>query len=38
MVEMYRKENDDFEKSLGRYTDYKNLEPMFVELDELLQN
>ena len=36
MVEMYRKENSDFEKMLGRYTDYKYLNPMFVELDNLL--
>ncbi len=36
MFEMYRKENGDFEKALGRYTDYRHLEPMFVELDKIL--
>ena len=36
MVEMYRKENSNFEKSLGRYTDNKHLESMFVELDKIL--
>ena len=36
MVEMYQKENEVFEKALGRYTDYKHLEPMFVELDSLM--
>lgn len=37
MPDMYRKENEGFQKSLGRYTDNKNLEPMFVELDNLLK-
>ena len=37
MFEMYRKENGDFEKALGRYTDYRHLEPMFVELDKILE-
>jgi len=36
MVEMYRKENEVFEKALGRYTDNKRLEPMFAELDRIL--
>lgn len=36
MVEMYRKENELFERALGRYTDNKHLEPMFVELDRIL--
>lgn len=36
MVEMYKKENSLFEKSLGRYTDYKHLEPMFLELENIL--
>ena len=35
MVEMYAKEQKEFEKALGRYTDYKHLEPMFKELDKL---
>jgi hypothetical protein len=29
--------NGDFEKALGRYTDYRHLEPMFVELDKILE-
>ena len=37
MFEMYRKENGDFEKALGRYTDYEHLEPMFVELNKILE-
>jgi (p)ppGpp synthase/HD superfamily hydrolase len=37
MVEMYSKENGEFEKALGRYTDNKHLEPMFAELDRILQ-
>lgn len=36
MLEMYLKENEEFQKYLGRYTDYKHLEPMFVELDRIL--
>lgn len=36
MYEMYRKENGDFEKMLGRYTDHHHLETMFVELDKIL--
>lgn len=35
MFEMYKKENDEFEKELGRHTEYKNLEPMFNYLSEL---
>jgi len=37
IFDMYRKENSDFEKYLGRYTDYKGLELMFVELDKILE-
>ncbi len=29
--------NGDFEKALGRYTDYRHLKPMFVELDKILE-
>lgn len=36
MVKMYGKENHEFQKALGRYTDYKHLEPMFAELDKIL--
>lgn len=36
MFEMYRKENEEFELMLGRNTDYKHLEPMFVELNKTL--
>jgi hypothetical protein len=34
---MYRKENEVFEKALGRYTDSNHLEPMFAELDRILK-
>lgn len=34
MFEMYKKENDEFQRMLGRYTDYKNLEPMFSYLEK----
>lgn len=36
MIEMYLKENEDFQRALGRYTDYKHLEPMFTQLDKIL--
>jgi len=35
MYKKYQKENSDFERMLGRYTDYKHLEPMFQELDKI---
>lgn len=35
MFEMYKKENSNFEKMLGRYTDNKELEPMFQYLEKL---
>lgn len=38
MVDLYSKEQAEFEKALGRYTDYKHLEPMFKELDKLLKS
>lgn len=37
MYQMYKKENPDFEKALGRYTDSKHLEEMFLELDKLFK-
>lgn len=37
MFEMYKKENEDFIKMLGRYTDNKELEPMFEYLDKLFE-
>lgn len=37
MVEMYRKENELFEKALGRYDEYHHLEPMFAELEKILE-
>jgi len=36
-VEMYRKENELFEKTLGRYDEYSHLEPMFAELEKILE-
>ena len=36
MFEMYKKEQFEFQKLLGRYTDSKDLEPMFSYLDKLL--
>ena len=36
MLAKYKSENSKFEKSLGRYTDNKHLEPMFVEIDKLI--
>jgi hypothetical protein len=38
MFEMYKEENIEFEKMLGRYTDNKDLEPMFVYLINLFKN
>jgi (p)ppGpp synthase/HD superfamily hydrolase len=38
MFEMYKKENSNFEKMLGRYTDNKDLEPMFAKLENLLKS
>ena len=38
MFEMYKTENVEFEKMLGRYTDYKDLEVMFQYLDNLFNN
>lgn len=35
MFEMYKKENAEFERLLGRYTDNKNLESMFEYLNNL---
>lgn len=37
MFEMYKKENPHFVQMLGRYTDSKELEPMFKTLDELFK-
>jgi hypothetical protein len=37
MFEMYKKENEHFIKMLGRYTDNKDLEPMFDYLDKLFE-
>ena len=37
MFEMYKKENVEFEKMLGRYTDYKEYEPMFKYLETLFK-
>lgn len=38
MFEMYKKENIEFEKMLGRYTDGKVYEPMFVYLSNLFND
>jgi len=38
MFEMYKKENVEFEKMLGRYTDYKFFEPMFKYLEKLFED
>jgi len=38
MFEMYKNENKDFERMLGRYTDNKNLEKMFKYLENLFEN
>lgn len=36
MLGIYKSEQEDFCRMLGRYTDYKHLEPMFKEIDNLL--
>lgn len=38
MFEMYKKENEDFDKKMGRYTDNKELQPMFDYLSKLFEN
>jgi len=38
MFEMYRKEHSDFESMIGRYTDNKDLEPMFIYLENLFKD
>jgi (p)ppGpp synthase/HD superfamily hydrolase len=38
MFEMYKKENDEFERMLGRYTQYKHLEPLFSYLEQLFKD
>lgn len=38
MFEMYKKEHQDFELMIGRYTDNKDLEPMFEYLANLFDN
>jgi len=38
MFEVYGKEQFEFQRMLGRYTDNRGLEPMFVHLDKLLFN
>jgi (p)ppGpp synthase/HD superfamily hydrolase len=38
MFEMYTKENVEFEKMLGRLTDYSHLEPMFEYLNKLFND
>ena len=38
MFEMYKKEHQDFELMIGRYTDNKDLEPMFEYLANLFEN
>jgi (p)ppGpp synthase/HD superfamily hydrolase len=38
MYGMYKEENENFEKMLGRHTDYKDLEPMFDYLTNLFNN
>ena len=37
MFEMYKKEHQDFEMMIGRYTANKELEPMFIYLEELFK-
>ena len=36
MFEMYGKENENFEKMLGRHTDYAHYDPMFKYLETIL--
>jgi (p)ppGpp synthase/HD superfamily hydrolase len=38
MFDMYKKEHKDFELMIGRYTDNKDLEPMFEYLSNLFEN
>jgi len=38
MFEIYRKENKDFQASLGRYASAEHYEPMFAHLDNLFSN
>lgn len=38
MFETYRKEHLEFEKMIGRHTDYKDLEPMFMYLENLFKD
>jgi (p)ppGpp synthase/HD superfamily hydrolase len=38
MFEMYNNENDEFERMLGRYTQYKHLEPLFSYLEQLFKD
>jgi (p)ppGpp synthase/HD superfamily hydrolase len=38
MFEMYKKEHQDFELMIGRYTQNKDLEPMFEYLSNLFEN
>jgi (p)ppGpp synthase/HD superfamily hydrolase len=38
MFEMYKKEHQDFEMMIGRYTANKELEIMFIYLEELFKN
>jgi hypothetical protein len=38
MFEMYKKEQEDFELWIGRYTANKELEPMFEYLSNLFEN
>ncbi len=38
MFEMYMKEHKDFEMMIGRYTANKELEPMFIYLEELFKD
>lgn len=38
MFEMYKKEHQDFELMIGRHTDNRDLEPMFIYLESLFKN
>jgi (p)ppGpp synthase/HD superfamily hydrolase len=38
MFEMYKKEHQDFELMIGRYTANQDLEPMFEYLSNLFEN
>lgn len=37
MFKMYKKENENFERMLGRHTDYQHLEPMFAYIENLFK-